>query len=108
MELLRFDLGRMGFERADVQLERAPYTDDILIRVRLRGVYNADRPDDDKKTWTNLAKSIPEGLPPEHICQMVRAAVIQALTHEVDEWLRCDGLRVTDPHPELDLQEVTA
>lgn len=37
---------------------------------------------------------------PRHRAEVIRAILIEAVTHEVDEWLRVDGERVVEPHPE--------
>lgn len=38
---------------------------------------------------------------PRYFSQWLRGVLIGAWIHEVDEWLRRDGVYVQDPHPEL-------
>lgn len=39
-------------------------------------------------------------MPEEHLVEELRRLVIRAELHEVDEWLRLDGVCVVEPHPE--------
>ena len=46
-------------------------------------------------------QSVEPGMPMEVLPQLIRELVRKAELHEIDEWLRLDGARVHEPHPEL-------
>jgi hypothetical protein len=47
-----------------------------------------------------IARTVPDDVNDETLARIVRSCVIEALAHEVDEWLRIDGVQVSEPHPE--------
>lgn len=48
-----------------------------------------------------LVKEYPSHFPQERLPREARKAVLDALSHEVDECLHIDGKRLGDPHPEV-------
>lgn len=62
---------------------------------------------DSEPTEVHLRRRIPSDAPLRVVADMVRGAVVEALAHEVDEWLRIDGVLVTEPHPDKPRDEPT-
>jgi hypothetical protein len=76
---------------------------DVVLDVEMQ-VRNVDAPHDVgpitlRRVLTGLKF---DGSPEDRdatIRRYVRSVVREAVLHEVDEWLRFDGVRLTDPHP---------
>lgn len=89
-------------------LERLKYKPGWSFHGRFEAGYLVFRiiatvPCSDTKSLTNIAhqdmikaKFKDEG----HLTQYVKARLRIAENHELDEWFRLDGERVTEPHPE--------
>jgi hypothetical protein len=49
---------------------------------------------------TVVERRLPRHEATDHLGPILRALLVEAFAHEVDEWLRVDGQRVREPHPE--------
>jgi len=105
MKLPKCDLGLFGIDHAQVHVMEAEDCSGLDIRVYLKHHANAStgKPSNDVETILRetVSYELYRALPATAIRDFVRRLVLRALEHEVDEWLRIDGERVKDPHPEL-------
>lgn len=71
----------------------------LRIYVETRNSYRPDEP-----TTVMSVHAVPAAMPhmmamdPTHFGRWLRSCVHATLIHEADEWLRCDGEMVFDPH----------
>jgi hypothetical protein len=100
VKLPEVTLGSMRIENIGVRLGRMADRPGIEIRVV------ADARDLDRARTSPLifreyfAEELWSQLDEKARAQSIRRVVLDALTHEVDEWLRVDGKLVTNAHPE--------
>ena len=68
----------------------------VFIRLELH-VPDANEPE--VSAWVKSETYIPDISPPESLPLLVASLIRQMEMHEVDEWLRHDGVPLNDPHP---------
>lgn len=77
------------FEQDAMELRAFIEVRDVRDPTRAEGVVTRETIDGD--SWMAMTDAVR--------AEMVRRLVMQALSHEVDEWLRVDGKLVREPHP---------
>ncbi len=87
-------LGHMRIDRVTVKLSRSPdwHGIDIQVRLDVIDVRNGEQ------APVMLLDRFPADIPIRDQREFVRHMVSRALTHEMDEWLRIDGVQLVDPH----------
>lgn len=87
------DLGEFQIHslRVDCSTGPNPYYDRVTV---VAGVKNIQTGSPDYVSQTTE-------IPTPYVRRRIKAEIMRLLEHEVDEWLKVDGVQVTDPHPEI-------
>lgn len=97
MTLPKVDVSRLRIRGVHCEMKRAA---DLHV---FEFAYALQVDDVDAGTTTTVRgmTRIARGLKPDALAHVVRSALLDAISHELDECLFIDGKRARDPHPEL-------
>jgi hypothetical protein len=100
MKLPEVTLGSMRISAIGVDLRQMASRPGIEVRVDMRVLDRGGESVQPLRFSETFAEELWSQLDEKTRAQFIRRVVLDALTHEVDEWLRVDGKLVTNAHPE--------
>jgi hypothetical protein len=96
-------LGKFGIRSLRAIVQGDAFTDYVLIDARLQAEHDVNglnNPPPETIQRERLTPVAWEAMSEIARAHLIRNLLIRLVTHEVDEWLRVDGERVVEPHPE--------